>query len=236
MDVPTLFLPTHVYARAVEDQAVFLDLKRNEYLSTTLRELQGLSRFVHEWPRELQTGEVGKDAERAVEALTRNQLLYAKPSRTRKADISLSLPARRTLLEYSPTRYPPALRYMLSFLKAALIAKYFLSVRSLYATVNRIQRRQARNAVSPQPYDLQTTRQLVEAFKRLRPLLPPTRTPCLVNSVVLLEFLAAHGQFPRLVFGVQVHPFSAHCWVQHADIVLNSTLEDVLKFTPIMVA
>ena len=52
----------------------------------------------------------------------------------------------------------------------------------------------------------------------------------------LIEFLAAHGQFPMLVFGVQAHPFNAHCWVQHADVVLNSTLEEVVQFTPMMVA
>jgi hypothetical protein len=52
----------------------------------------------------------------------------------------------------------------------------------------------------------------------------------------LLEFLAVYGHFPRLVFGVQAQPFSAHCWVQHADLLLNATLEDAVAFTPIMIA
>lgn len=59
---------------------------------------------------------------------------------------------------------------------------------------------------------------------------------CLFNSLVLLDFLACHGLYPKLVFGVRMRPFHAHCWVQHEDTVLGDTLERVGQFTPIMVA
>ena len=32
----------------------------------------------------------------------------------------------------------------------------------------------------------------------------------------------------------QASPFSAHCWVQQGDVVLNDTIENVRPFTPIM--
>jgi hypothetical protein len=236
--VPTYFFPTHVYVCAVADQGFFLDLKRNEYLAAPLHELQRLSRFVHGWPTELGTGEVRSEGaadviESTLAELARNHILCAKPSRARRLELLPGPPARKALLEFGATDYPPVFRlYLFSFLKAALVARYFLSARSLYSTVRRIERRQARNAAAHGSYDLHKTRRLVEIFKRLQPLLPPTRTPCLVNSVALLEFLAAHGQFPRLVFGVQAHPFNAHCWIQHDDVVFNSTLEHVLQFTP----
>lgn len=39
-----------------------------------------------------------------------------------------------------------------------------------------------------------------------------------------------------LVIGVRLDPFSAHCWVQCADLVLNDSVERVRHYTPIMVA
>ena len=241
METPTHFLPAHVYVCASQDQGFFLDLKRNQYLSTTLQELSGLSRRVHGWPADLggdaREETAGELIETTITELTRNQLLSRKPSRARKALALPCPPAQKALLEQGLTRYPAVFRlHLLSFSKAVLIAKYCLSVRSLYSTVRRIERRRTRHARATQPRDLQAMRSLVEIFRRLRPLLPPTHTPCLVNSVALIEFLAAHGQFPRLVFGVQAHPFGAHCWVQHDDIVLNSSVGEVLQFTPIMAA
>jgi len=105
-------------------------------------------------------------------------------------------------------------------------------MRSLLAMLNRIERRRLKGSVGYGSGDLPRMRDLVEVFMRLQPLLPPSQTPCLVNSLTLLEFLAAHGLFPRLMFGIQSHPFAAHCWLQHEDMVLNSTLEQVIQFTP----
>lgn len=59
---------------------------------------------------------------------------------------------------------------------------------------------------------------------------------CLPNSLALLDFLAIHGLYPKLVFGVSMRPFQAHCWVQHEATILGDTLERVSQFTPIMVA
>ena len=234
--MPTYFFPDHVYVCAVQDQGFFLDLKRNEYLSAPLGELQSLSRCVAGWPVELGDRDVTIEAaatQSTIADLARNHILCTKPAHARSLELPPGPPARKALLEYGATGYPPVFRfYLLSFLKAALVARYYISVRSLYSMMRRNERRQARAAASHGSCDLAMTRGLVEVFKRLQPLLPPTRTPCLVNSVTLLEFLAAHGQFPRLVFGVQAHPFNAHCWIQHDDVVFNSTLQHVQQFTP----
>jgi len=37
------------------------------------------------------------------------------------------------------------------------------------------------------------------------------------------------------VFGVKLNPFSAHCWVQAGDIVLNDAIDHVTIHTPILV-
>jgi len=234
--MPTWFFPHHVYVCAIHDQGFFLDLKRNEYLSAPLSKLQSLSRRVHGWPPEFATGELPKDessGESTITELAKNHILTLKPSSTCKFDSPPTPHARKVLRERGATEYPPVFTsHLITFLKSALIARYFLSMRSLLAMLNRIERRRLKGSVAYGSGDLPRMRDLVEVFMRLQPLLPPSQTPCLVNSLTLLEFLAAHGLFPRLLFGVQSHPFAAHCWLQHEDMVLNSTLEQVIQFTP----
>lgn len=57
---------------------------------------------------------------------------------------------------------------------------------------------------------------------------------CLVRSLAFIWICLRRGFAPSLVFGVQASPFSAHCWVQQGDAVLNDTIENVRPFTPIM--
>lgn len=57
---------------------------------------------------------------------------------------------------------------------------------------------------------------------------------CLVRSLAFICICLRRGFTPSLVFGVQASPFSAHCWVQQGEAVLNDTIENVRPFTPIM--
>jgi Transglutaminase-like superfamily len=236
--------PAHVYACAVQNQVVFLDLRRNRYLSTELSDLRGVARAVDGWPAELDTcdttaGAIRTDADvqATLANLISHHLLFPSTERNRSAVPRAAYsPARTTLLEHLGGGYPQiSYSHVLSFVKSAAITRYRLSVCSLYSTIRRIGRRRASHPANPQLADFPVLCHRVAVFRRLRPLLPPSKVPCLLSSLTLLEFLATYGYFPSLVFGVQAHPFSAHCWVQHADTVLNSTLEEVLTFTPIMV-
>jgi hypothetical protein len=47
--------------------------------------------------------------------------------------------------------------------------------------------------------------------------------------------LAPHDVFPQLVLGVSPAPFSAHCWVEWAGVVLNDALDRATAHTPILV-
>lgn len=78
-----------------------------------------------------------------------------------------------------------------------------------------------------------TLRRQVKIFGALRPWYPRDYL-CLFDSLALLEFLARRDVFPDWVFGVQVQPFAAHCWVQEDGILLNETYEYASQFTPIM--
>ena len=59
---------------------------------------------------------------------------------------------------------------------------------------------------------------------------------CLFDSLALINFLSHYRLRARLVFGVHLAPFDAHCWVQVEDIVLDDALDNVRDYnTPIMV-
>ena len=71
-------------------------------------------------------------------------------------------------------------------------------------------------------------------FRRIR-LYVPVGMRCLVDSVAMARFLRRRSLHAHVVFGVAVDPFSAHCWVQAGDLVLNDTLGNVTSHIPIRV-
>ena len=75
---------------------------------------------------------------------------------------------------------------------------------------------------------------LAQRFARCRRLVP-LRPLCLPDSIAFLWFAMRRGHAPRLVFGVEAFPFTAHCWVQDADVVLTDALDHASRFKPIMV-
>lgn len=71
-------------------------------------------------------------------------------------------------------------------------------------------------------------------FRRVR-LYVPVGMRCLVDSIAMARFLRRRNFHTDVVFGVAVDPFSAHCWVQAGDLVLNDTLGNVTSHIPIRV-
>lgn len=79
---------------------------------------------------------------------------------------------------------------------------------------------------------------LIEAvaqFERLRPWLP-LQGECLLRSYHLRAFLRARGLDAIWVFGVRTWPFSAHCWLQVGETVLDEDLERLTAYQPILAA
>jgi hypothetical protein len=71
------------------------------------------------------------------------------------------------------------------------------------------------------------------AFTRLMPWVPG-QGACLHRAFLLLFMLRRAGADAVWVFGVRTWPFSAHCWVQVGDAVLDDDPERVSRYTPIM--
>lgn len=75
---------------------------------------------------------------------------------------------------------------------------------------------------------------LASRFVRSRTMIP-AKPVCLLDSLSLIDFLARHGVTADLVIGVTENPFSAHCWVQTDEALLNESIHRAREFTPILV-
>jgi hypothetical protein len=119
------------------------------------------------------------------------------------------------------------------FLRACRRAASDLARNPLHRTVHEVKDRRQRGREGRPGFDPVKTRALIGDFETLRYIFP-RKYLCLFDSLALIHFLAAYGQFPTWVFGVDAEPFAAHCWLQEGAILLNDTLPNVSRYTPIM--
>lgn len=80
--------------------------------------------------------------------------------------------------------------------------------------------------------DIAATR-VIRAFEQAR-LLRTAADRCLPRSIALALCLAARGVRVRVVIGVKLAQFGAHCWAQAGDEVLNDSAEEAMRHSPIL--
>lgn len=62
-----------------------------------------------------------------------------------------------------------------------------------------------------------------------------THDRCLAQSLALMRAITGKDGTAKLVLGVMLGPFAAHCWVQHGRTVVNDYVDRVRCYTPILV-
>lgn len=103
---------------------------------------------------------------------------------------------------------------------------------SLYETLLGLRDTQRKVATGAQAE--KRVKRTLRAFEHAR-ILRSAAEKCLPRSIALALRLARDGLAAQVVIGVRTNPFGAHCWVQREDEVLNDSVEEVLRFTPILV-
>ncbi|TPG52232.1 lasso peptide biosynthesis B2 protein [Sphingomonas glacialis] len=86
----------------------------------------------------------------------------------------------------------------------------------------------------PDIEDARVQKRIAHIYDAARSSVPVPRR-CLLDSLALRRWMREAGQYPSLVFGITEVPFSAHCWLQNGTAVLNDQLDQVSRFTPILV-
>jgi hypothetical protein len=234
---PTWLVPRHVHVCALADAAVVLDLRADRYHGLTQRQSAALSLVVHGWPRALDAGapptDTGQAQALAHELAIRG--LLTQDDACGKSAAAVVLPGVDEHLhvwegaDWSAIHAADWWVFAMAWVRATLS----LRLRRLLHVVERVEHRKAER-LAPNPFDPARTRRLLHTFRALRPFFYTTLDQCLLDSLVLIEFLALHEQFPIWVIGVRTGPFAAHSWVQHEHYVLNGAPTYVRAFTPIL--
>lgn len=113
----------------------------------------------------------------------------------------------------------------------AIAARVALRGLALKTILDRLAARRRRATLTAPATNLEL---LAQRFVRCRRLVP-LRPLCLPDSIAFLWFAMRRGHAPRLVFGVEAFPFTAHCWVQDGDVVLTDALDHASRFKTILV-
>lgn len=240
MVMQPLLLARHVYVCRADNHLVFLDLREDKYscldreqslaMQSLLVEHNGVKALLFD-----RTAVVGQRTTRIVEGLVEQGLLVQHID-SGKAAVLESAEVPSEALHHSERARGAAFKRqdVRRFLVAVVFASIRLRRGSMQGTVRAIERRKTtcmnRNAVAGR----RSIADLVAVFRALRPYYPREYL-CLFDSLALVKFLGQYGIFPNWIFGVQLEPFNAHCWVQTGNLVLNDTVENVQQFTPIMV-
>lgn len=238
--MPRYGLASHVFVCRDEEYIVVLDLRQDRYFTFEAAKTAPLSVEISGWPA-LTAGNVvsPKMVDEVALPLRRRGWLLENPRDSRDATPVKAPTAEAELVgggDFTQTRLKIGPGILFSFLVASLFAKVALRFCRFERVIHRVARRRARRVDASRPLDLERARQLVAAFGRMRVFLFSSRDECLHDSLAVVEFLARYGLYPNWVFGVRARPFEAHCWVQHAGIVFNDTVEQVGAYVPIMLA
>lgn len=232
-------LAPNVYFCWVDDGGVFLDLGKNKYSGIALPEARVLST----WIPELSGGEFEIQSEQSDPQAISDDLAQAfigagflttsvVPRR------SVAPPKLRCTESFSSAPYdvsngPIRSAHIYHFAVAYLYVAVQLKLRRLRQIVHSFQNSKA-VALPGQEPSASELLSLLTIYRQLRPWFFTAYEQCLLNSLVLAEFLHRFNVRPDFIIGVTTKPFFAHAWVQKGNVVLDDTVEMVSYFTPIL--
>ncbi len=237
------YLSRSVFACVEGDYLAFLDLKKDRYLCIPRdnfhgveESIEGLSAVVGDPtdPRE----ERGDGAESLIREMANMHLITKDKAQGKAFSVTRVPEAQRSIMDQTFPGNHMAISDLSWFLMAAFSAAIQLKTCSLSVIVNRILRRKVRSRSGIASLQFQHRKDYcideLGTFHSLRPRFPRDYL-CLFDSLAMLEFLARRKAYPSWIFGIQLGPFQAHCWLQFDDVVLNDSVEHVRRYTPIMV-
>jgi hypothetical protein len=231
-------LAEHVFVCLNGEHLVLLDLKADRYWALEAAKTAGLSSLVGGWPvtgSPAGEGASSEDTTAVIDILRGRGLLAENAQPGKDATPVLAQTPVSELLSEAEWAPGAPVRSWLTFFRSSAIAKIALRTWAFERVIRRVRRRKAQQGAPAGAPDLEYMRKLVEAFMRYRVFVFSSKNECLFDSLALLEFLASFGIYADWVFGVQTRPFTAHCWVQYGEVVVNDTVEHVSGYTPIMV-
>ncbi|MEW9625813.1 lasso peptide biosynthesis B2 protein [Rhodanobacter geophilus] len=203
----------------VDDHPIFLDIRNDRYFRLPIRLEHPFTAYAN--------GNWDVDVSELVE---RDILVWTPGPQDRIAAVKVECASRSALEQSCPAKLRP------SALVEVLIATCSMHRRLRTRPLREILDSMA--ALRPDERSAAAAEQLLietSAEFRLARACTPVETRCLLDSLAMVRFLARRKLHASIVFGVTSDPFSAHCWVQAGDLVLNDTVGHAKAHTPIRV-
>ncbi|PJG47205.1 hypothetical protein CAF53_02335 [Sphingobium sp. LB126] len=221
-------LSAEAYLAIVGDCSVLLDLREDKYRLLGARLTQVVIDALGGSPDEHHGVSVRS------ELVARGVIPEAyQPTATDQARVKFESTAEATL--WPTRRYGLGLgsapRLSLSALRALLETRSLLRKRSFLETVEHLRRKRGGLREREKPIERQD---LLDSFFAARPWFP-TEPICRLDAPAMCLHFWRHGIDARLVFGVRVRPFGAHCWAQLGTLALSEPHRKLQQYTPILV-
>ena len=230
------YLSPNIYACAVDDQVVLLDLQRDKYLALAADVSSALLPYIdllssREGVRQTDSE---PDLSTVLAGLAASGLLCTAQAAPPGCETPrpLSRPENAIVLR-PPFRERVGAHHAARYIASVVRAKSALRLRTLYRVVVTERRKAIVTPARRRIFDPACATRLCSVYSRLR-VIATGPSECLFDSLALKLFLARYGVFPDWIFGVRLNPFGAHCWLQHGDTLVNDSLDTVRQFTPLM--
>lgn len=225
-----------VYCTDAGDSVVFLDLATDRYSALPAPTAKLLGSAIRNWPIGSQTLDLRHltpNVRSTLDVLVQNGLLTTDSN---QANAASEPPACETYLGIADVMdHFGKFRVTLAshLLAAFLLARRLLTSDSIDRVVRYVTAQQSKpTSVSHKtaPLDLAA----LAHFHALRPLLYSAKDQCILDSLVLYEYLRRCDAGCTFFIGVKTRPFRAHCWIQSGTVVLNDNVEHASSFRPIL--
>lgn len=210
----------------VGDQLVFLDINNDRYFCLPQAMEEALAAYLE--------GEGRSDLDISG-LITRNILVDHKDSKI-GSPTSIQ-PAARSAMEAPTSAEELRPSELLEVLAIVLHTQLQLKASPLRDVLEDLTANRCIQTAQAAPPTALVECRLTDAaavYRRAR-LYVPVEMRCLLDSIAMARFLRRRELDVHVVFGVALDPFSAHCWVQAADLVLNDTVGNVSSHTPIRI-
>jgi hypothetical protein len=230
------WLKDDVFYGDVGDGVVLLDLRRNRYLGLPEMQTAMLSGLVADWPvRNPIDASADYDARRhrLARDLVNSGLLSAIQRRSNSVELPPPAHCNLRSIDLREARTPIPARAYARFAAAFLRGRLIFSSCTLRGVIAHLRRQQAKSAALQEP----TRRRLAELlghFVILRAFAYTSRDRCVLDSLVLAEFLRLHGVRTTFVIGVATRPFEAHCWLQVGSTLVHDEVETISNYVPLL--
>ncbi|WP_164857347.1 lasso peptide biosynthesis B2 protein [Sphingomonas crocodyli] len=202
----------------IDDQPIVLDIQRDRYCLLTGKTAVALAA--------LDPDAAAPDKRAVLEQLAMLNIVAAQTS-------EISPPCSHRIAEREIQHLPPPSWLDLTEVMIALFRSFSQRRWALAKRVDEFRRRKARTPSAPD-LPLAPAEAVASAFDRSRRLTLGF-DQCLVRAFALATTLLTRGYHPAIIFGVQLRPFAAHCWVELDGRLMDDRIAHVSLFTPILV-